>query len=166
MCDLWRKLPVGNATLQAVVTAKRSAPCWVEVVVVGANLEDVWREAMQGTVVNFTNKWGIYQYPSAALRPDLNITRQKRLKTSTGSMSYTPQPHAMSGHYSSTPPPPPPKQSTPSRGPPLPPTPGQQNEPSELDGGQSYHGQQRASLQPSIPAIESNWLPENVKDKS
>ncbi|SMR45003.1 unnamed protein product [Zymoseptoria tritici ST99CH_3D1] len=64
--------------------------------------------------------------------------------------------------YHSTPPPPPPKTSTPSsRGPPLPPTPGQQHQSSELDGGQNYHTQQ-----PRISPIEPGWLPETLRDKS
>ncbi|KAK4508030.1 hypothetical protein PRZ48_001766 [Zasmidium cellare] len=81
---------------------------------------------------------------------------------------YSPQPQA-TPIYSSTPPAPPPKpsgSSTPARGPPLPPPPNQ-TEPSELDGSQSIsqsHNQHQ--LQPSIPAIESNWLPESFKDKT
>ncbi|KXT12447.1 hypothetical protein AC579_7372 [Pseudocercospora musae] len=92
-------------------------------------------------------------------------------------MSYTPQPYSpapQSNNYS-TPPAPPPKQasgtSTPARGPPLPPPPPGQyhDEPSELDGGQHYYPQQRHQQghpQPSIPAIEGNWLPDTLKDKS
>lgn len=88
-------------------------------------------------------------------------------------MSYTPQPYSpQPAGYSSTPPAPPPKpsgSSTPSRGPPLPPPPPgqQQNEPSELDGSHTYYNQQQQALaQTSIPSIESNWLPESLKDKS
>lgn len=85
----------------------------------------------------------------------------------SGHMSYTPQSHAAPGYYSLAPPPPPPKQTTPSsQGPPLPPPPGQQNGPLELDGGQTHDGEQHSPTQPSAPAIENNWLPENVKDKS
>lgn len=84
---------------------------------------------------------------------------------------YSPQPQA-APIYSSTPPAPPPKpsgSSTPARGPPLPPPPpGQfQNEPSELDGSQTFpQSHHQTQLQPSLPAIESNWLPEGLKDKS
>ncbi|CAK4032835.1 Hypothetical predicted protein [Lecanosticta acicola] len=84
-------------------------------------------------------------------------------------MSYTPQPYSIpSIAYSSTPPAPPPKPSTPARGPPLPPPPpGQaQSEPSELDGGQAYYQHHQAPPRPSLPPIESNWLPESLKDKS
>lgn len=89
-------------------------------------------------------------------------------------MSFTsaPHPQALPEYYSSTPPAPPPKptgSSTPSRGPPLPPPPPgaqHQAEPSELDGGQGYQYQQRQLYTPSIPAIELNWLPELLKDKS
>ncbi|KAK0303575.1 hypothetical protein LTR01_007908 [Friedmanniomyces endolithicus] len=77
---------------------------------------------------------------------------------------YSPQPH---------PPAPPPKHSgssTPARGPPLPPPPpGAQhhNGPSELAGNQTaLNSQYRpAQIQP-IPAIEQNWLPRTLQDKS
>ncbi|KAF2172311.1 hypothetical protein M409DRAFT_17547 [Zasmidium cellare ATCC 36951] len=80
---------------------------------------------------------------------------------------YSPQPQA-TPIYSSTPPAPPPKpcgSSTPSRGPPLPPPP---NEPSELDGSQPFPQQphHQTQVQPSIPAIETNWLPSALKDKT
>ncbi|KAI7163099.1 hypothetical protein KC352_g26590, partial [Hortaea werneckii] len=78
---------------------------------------------------------------------------------------YSPQPQQPPHHfYSATPPPPPPKpsgSSTPARGPPLPPPPPgapQQSGPSELDGNQGQGTQQQPAL-PSIPTIDSNWLP-------
>lgn len=52
--------------------------------------------------------------------------------------------------------------------PPPPPGAHVQDEPSELDAGQTYgyhQSQQQASF-PPIPAIESNWLPDSVKDKN
>jgi hypothetical protein len=82
---------------------------------------------------------------------------------------HSPQPHLASSYSVSTPPPPPPKasgNSTPSRGPPLPPPPHLQNEPSELDGSQSYAYQQPRQNLPPVPAIDENWLPETLKEKT
>lgn len=86
---------------------------------------------------------------------------------------YSPQPQSTPHYYSATPPVPPPKpsgSSTPARGPPLPPPPPGahvQNEPSELDGSQGhYYQQQQQSSIPPIPAIEQNWLPETLKEKT
>ncbi|TKA72279.1 hypothetical protein B0A55_06185 [Friedmanniomyces simplex] len=85
------------------------------------------------------------------------------------SQVYSPQPHQ---YYSPAPPAPPPKpsgSSTPARGPPLPPPPpGAQyhDEPSELDGSQAAPYHQRRPDVPPIPAIEQNWLPDSLKDKS
>ncbi|KAI6807963.1 hypothetical protein KC367_g4372 [Hortaea werneckii] len=85
---------------------------------------------------------------------------------------YSPQPQQPPHHfYSATPPPPPPKpsgSSTPARGPPLPPPPpgaSQQSGPSELDGDQGQSTQQQPAL-PPIPTIDSDWLPETLKEKN
>ncbi|KAK5134447.1 hypothetical protein LTR08_006494 [Meristemomyces frigidus] len=79
-------------------------------------------------------------------------------------MSYTPAPNT--AYPPPAPPtpqlypsPPPPNPPPPPRAPPLPPPP---PTPSELDGSQPH----RPHPQPAIPAIEPNWLPAILLDKS
>lgn len=89
--------------------------------------------------------------------------------------NYSPALQPTPPYYSSTPPVPPPKRSTsstPLRGPPPPPLPISyfQQEVSELDGNPSCQNFANSTLQAaqrtSIPAIQHDWLPETLKEKS